>query len=281
MSIQKFGNRTYVDIDVLGANLGYVDTAFGLVLIDTPFLPDDISQWEKTCTELSEKGVAYVINTHHHFDHVLGNLKYTPNIIAHQAAYDEMTRPDGTMCHFFVPRRKDIPDDIKEQVYKIPVVLPNVTFNDSMRLNLGDINIELIHMGGHTDSSIFVRVIEDRIVFTGDDFVSNSQPFMGQADFKRWIEVLESLHSMDVDIIIPGHGEVRDKAEVERMLLFLQQMRDRVQKLRQQGQSREKIIELVHDHIDYYPLSVGEEEIQIMLFDEAIGKLYDQLGKPA
>ena len=279
MSIQKFGKRTYIDTEILGANLGYVDTEHGLVLIDTPFLPADIKHWEETCAKLSDKGVAYVINTHHHFDHVLGNLSYKTHVIAHQSCYEEMTRPDGTMCNFFVPRRKDIPDDIKEQVYKIPLSLPAITFSNRMWLHLGDTNIELFHTGGHTESSIFVHVIEDRIVFTSDVFVANSQPFMGQADIIHWIGVLKTLLRMDVDVIIPGHGEISNKAEVERMIKFLQIMVDRVQHLSREGISRERIIEQVHDHINYYPLSPGEEDIQIMLFDEAIGKLYDQLEK--
>ena len=279
MSIQKIGSHTYVDIDYSGANLGCLDTGQGLVLVDTPFLPDEVNQWQETVTRLCNKEIAYVINTHHHWDHVLGNAVYSPHIIAHQATYDEMTKPDGTMCYFFISQRTDIPDDVKEQIYKMPIRLPNTTFEERMWLHLGDVSVELIHMGGHSESSIFVRVMEDRVLFTGDSFISNTHPFGGEANFAQWIDVLKKTLKMDVDFIVPGHGEISDKAEVERMLKFFQIMWDRVQKLRREGVSRDKIIEQVHDHINYYPLSVGEEEIQINDFDWAVGRLFDQMGK--
>ncbi len=279
MSIQKFGNHTYVDVDYNGANLGCIDTERGLVLIDTPFMPDEIEKWQEAVSKLCNKEIACVINTHHHFDHVLGNFAYSAHIIAHQAAYDEMLKSDGSMCHFFVSKREDITDDIKEQIYKIPKRLPTITFRDCMWLHLGDVNIELMHVGGHAESSIYIQVAEDKALFTGDVFQSNSHPFMGQANFARWIEVLKRILEMDVDFIIAGHGEIRGKDEVKRMIGFLQIMWDRVQELRKDGASREKIIEQVHSHLDYYPLSPGEEHIQTMLFDEAVGKLYDQMGK--
>jgi len=279
MSIQKFGNHTYADVDYLGANLGCIDTERGLVLIDTPFMPDEIEKWREEVTGLFNKEIACVINTHHHWDHVLGNFAYSANIIAHQAAYDEMLKPDGSMCHFFISKRRDITDDIKEQIYRIPERLPVITFSDHMWLHLGDVNIELMHMGGHTESSIYVHVVEDKALFTGDTFQSNLHPFMGQANFAHWIKALKKTLGMDVDFIIAGHGETRGKDEVKRMIKFLQTIWHHVQNLRQENISREKIIEQVHGHLNYYPLSPGEEDIQTMLFDEAVGQLYDQMGK--
>ncbi|MFC1914962.1 MBL fold metallo-hydrolase [Chloroflexota bacterium] len=279
MTIQKFGNHTYVDIDYNGANLGCIDTEKGLVLIDTPFLPDEIEKWQETVTKLCNKKITCVINTHHHFDHVLGNFAYSAPVIAHEAAYEEMSKPDGSMCHFFVSKRKDVSDDIKEQIYKIPQRPPTITFRDRMWLHLGDVDIELIHTGGHAESCIYTQVIEDRALFTGDVFLSNSHPFMGQANFAVWIKVLKRTLEMDVDFIIAGHGEIRGKDEVRRMIRFLQIIWDRVRELRNDGTGREKVIEQVHSHLDYYPLGPGEEHIQTMLFDEAVGKLYDQMGK--
>lgn len=279
MSIQKFGSYTYTDVDYLGANLGCIDTEKGLILIDTPFMPDDIEKWRVEVTRLLNKEIAYVINTHHHWDHVLGNSDYSAPIIAHQLAYDEMLKPDGSMCHFFISKREDVTDETKEQIYQIPERLPTITFTDHMWLHLGDVNIELMQVGGHTDSSICINVIEDKALFTGDIFLSNAQPFMGQANFSRWIEALKAIMDMDIDFIIAGHGEIRGKDEVKRMMKFLQIMWNRVQELRNNGNDRREIIDMVHDHLDFYPLGPGEERSQAMLFDEAVGKLYDQMEK--
>jgi cyclase len=281
MSIQKLGNHTYFDTAYNGANLGCIDTERGLVLVDTPFIPDEIDRWRETVTGTFHKEIAYVINTHHHFDHLLGNHSYCPNVIAHQSCYEEMTREDGTMLHFFVPKREDITEEVKQQIYRIPIRLPNITFDKRMWLQMGDVSIELFHVSGHTESSIYTYVIEDKVLFTGDVFVSNSQPYMGQSYFKHWVEALKTILGMDVSVIAPGHGEVRGTEEVERMLGFFDIMMQRVAQLRKEGTSRDSIIERVHDHLDYYPLSPGEEHIQTMLFDEAIGRLYDQMESAA
>lgn len=101
MSIQKVKSRLYVETELMGANLGCVDTEQGLVLIDTPYLPHETQSWKEAIAKLSNKEIACVINTHQHFDHCLGNALLSPNVIAHQSAYEEMAQPDGTMRHYF------------------------------------------------------------------------------------------------------------------------------------------------------------------------------------
>lgn len=278
MSIQKFGKHTCVDVDYCGANLGCIITGQGMVLIDTPFLPDEIKKWGREVARLSNKGVRYVINTHHHFDHVLGNGAYCPNIIADETCYRQMLKPDGTALRYFVDRREDIPQDVRKQIYQIPIVLPNITFSNRLHLHLGDVNLEMWHVGGHSDTSIYTYVVEDKVLFTGDVFQTNMHPYMGQGNFREWIRALEATVKLDFDTIVPGHGIVGDRDEVKRMLTFFRQLWNRAKKAQQAGMSRAETVKQIHDHINFYPLNPGEEKIQIYEFDNAVGRLYDEIA---
>ncbi|MDD4858817.1 MAG: MBL fold metallo-hydrolase [Dehalococcoidales bacterium] len=277
MSLEKLGKHTYADIAYNGANVGCIVTEQGMVLIDTLFVPKEILVWDKVVAKLSDKGVRCVINTHHHFDHVLGNYLYRDKaIISHEACYREMAKPEGTMTCYFVTRREDIDPATKEEIYRLPEVLPNITFKDRLSLHLGDVNLELWHTGGHTESSIFVHVLEDNVLFTGDVY-QPCHPYMGQAHFGTWLKALASIQKMDINVIVPGHNVISGKAEAKHMREFIRIMYDRAKKLVDAGASRDEVLKQVHPHISYYPLLPGEDKIQIYEFDHAVGNLYDEL----
>ena len=277
MSIQKVKERTYVETEFLGANVGCVSTEQGLILIDTPYIPSEIHQWKEYLDKLNDNGIAYVINTHHHFDHCLGNIFYSLDVIAHQLCYEEMSKPDGTRRDLFVSANQDLSDKTKKQIYAIPISLPLVTFNKNMWLHMDDANFKLIHTGGHTESSIIVYFVEDKILFSGDNVVVNRHPYKGQANFRKWIEVLEAIQDMDIDVIVSGHGEICDKAEAGRLLDYFKQMQERVLELRNEGCNRDLVIQRAHDLINFYPIEEGKEAQHSFWFDEGIGRLYDEI----
>ena len=279
--MQKVKSRTYVDTALTGANVACVETKQGLVLIDTPYLPDEIEQWKEAVARLGDGQIAYLVDTHHHFDHCLGNALFGPNIVAHQSTYEEMAKPDGTMRHYFVSASPDLAPDVKQQVYDLPIALPRLTFTDRMSLHLGDVTFDLIHAGGHTDSSIYIHLVEDGVLFTGDTLVSNMHPYKGQANFRQWIEALERIQPMDIDVIIPGHGEVCEKAEAARALDYFRQMWDRVNALRRDGCGKDEVVQRAHDIISFYPIEPGMEEQAGMRFDEGVARLYDEMEAQA
>ncbi|HJX03519.1 MAG TPA: MBL fold metallo-hydrolase [Dehalococcoidia bacterium] len=277
MSIQKIKNHTYVETDFMGANVSCIDTGHGLILIDTPHMPAEMRQWKEALGRISNKDIAYVIDTHHHFDHCLGNAFFSSNVIAHQSCYEEMLKEDGTMRRYFVSDIPDMPAEMKEELYAMPLALPRITFSQRMWLHLGHANLELIHTGGHARSCIMIYDMDDKILFTGDNLLGGRHPYKGQADFSQWIQSLELMQGMDIEVIVPGHGEICDKSEIGRMLEYLNQMHQRVGQLIKQGKDRAAAIRETHDLIGYYPIDAGEEAMHESWFDEGIGRLYDQL----
>ena len=79
--IQTYKDRILVETEYLGANVSCISTKKGLVIIDSPFLPQDAREWANRIKEKMGNEIAYQINTDHHFDHVLGNAFLTDKVI--------------------------------------------------------------------------------------------------------------------------------------------------------------------------------------------------------
>jgi cyclase len=84
---------------------------------------------------------------------------------------------------------------------------PTRTFTDELTLNLGDHAVSCIHMPGHTKPQTSVYVPEEGVVFTGDNIFCRCKTFIHEADPWEWLAALEHIAGLDVEVIVPGHGE--------------------------------------------------------------------------
>ena len=67
----KVTTSVYVETGYQGANVGYITTEQGVVMVDTPQRPTDAVAWRKQIKKAGE--ISYLINTHSHGDHFFGN----------------------------------------------------------------------------------------------------------------------------------------------------------------------------------------------------------------
>jgi glyoxylase-like metal-dependent hydrolase (beta-lactamase superfamily II) len=72
---------------------------------------------------------------------------------------------------------------------------------------LGSTEIQLIHHPGHTPPQTSVYAPERGVVFTGDNVFYKCKTFVQEADPWEWLAALESIRALDVETIVPGHGE--------------------------------------------------------------------------
>ena len=217
MEVQRIKDHIHACTEFEGANVACINTDLGVVLVDTPMLPNDIEQWKKYVLDLNPKGVRYIISTHHHFDHVLGHHRFEGAVIMHERSIGEMIRDGGalkeTMMAMAPPAltREDL-----DYMASAPPVSPEIEMGDALTLNLGDCRIRMLHIPGHTPDSICVYLPEDRVLITGDTLPANRHPYKGHANFSDWIKSLGRMNELDVETIIPGHGEVCGRDEMAR-----------------------------------------------------------------
>ena len=86
----------------------------------------------------------------------------------------------------------------------------------------------MIHLPGHTLGQTAVYIPQERVVITGDNFSNGFQPSLSYGYPMEWLDSLEIILGLDVEFIIPGHGEVGDKKAVREFLSFLKYCVDSV-----------------------------------------------------
>src|SRR5215472_4938853 len=227
-------------------NTTVILTEKGVVVVDAPstYLSErHLAEIRK----LTKKPVIYLINTHWHPDHVLGNhvyrdafpdmhivaTDYTKEIsdrvaplalhryqgaagaafleAAHKVAQGGI-RHDGTQLH-----GEDLEEVRRGYRDYVPVIKAaqgarfvgaDLTFSDTLTLNLGDTTIKLLHFVGHTKGDAVVYLPNENVLITGD-LVIAPVPYGIDDITDSYIVSLEKLMAMHAKVIIPGHGEVQ------------------------------------------------------------------------
>ncbi len=199
-------------------------------LIDIPLTREILSSMAESTGILAED-IDTVVNTHANGDHTHGNACCaSAEIIASAASAAEMEAFTPAMLARFVAGASahgvagqyllDIfgAFDFAGVIEK----LPSRTFTGELRLKVGDKTVELIEVGpAHTRGDILAHVPADRAIFTGDILFIDGTPIMWAGPVANWIAACDRILAMDVDIIVPGHGPITDKAGVRRVKDYL------------------------------------------------------------
>ena len=273
--MQKVKDGIYVETEFWGANLGCVVTKAGLVLIDSSTLPQDILKWREEIGPLSDKGVAYMINTDHHEDHAFGSGYFTKNIIIHKTGYDELMKSNKIFKNQLVKMWKEMGDKNVAKTLILEVALPRIAFEDKMVINLEDKTFELTRVGGHSAATIMIYIPGDKILFTGDN-VQDKHPWQGQANFKEWIDALSLMEEIDVEVVVTGHERLMGSDGINKMRTYFQQMWDSVEKLLRDDASKEEVVERVN-MLGYFAVDESRRELEEGWLKEAIHRMYDEV----
>lgn len=233
------GNGIYM-LAGMGGNIGISVGEDGVFMIDDQFAPLT-PKIKKAIQKLSDKPVRFMINTHWHYDHTGGNENLGNDgvvIVAHDNVRERMSK-DGFIKAF----NKKIPASPK-------VALPVITFNDTVNFHINDLDINVIHQSNaHTDGDSIILFKSANVIHMGDTFFNGLYPFIdasSKGSVKGMIKTADYVLSISNDKtkIIPGHGPLGDKASLKDFRSMLITVRDRMQKLKNEGKSLEEIIAL-------------------------------------
>jgi quinoprotein relay system zinc metallohydrolase 2 len=148
--------------------------------------------------------VCYVINTHVHADHVLGNAAFTPDhpsFVGHAALTQAMARSRD----FFVG---EYGADLDSPPTADQIVAPDRSVERDLVLDLGNRRLALhAWPTAHTDCDLTVYDAQSGTLWTGDLLFRERLPAL-DGSVKGWLEVLDELARMRVSLAVPGHGPV-------------------------------------------------------------------------
>ncbi len=180
-------------------------TTEGTIVIDTLPFPRETREMLEFLRSESKRGVRYVINTHHHADHVYGNYLFEEADIISSDKCREMLRKTGEKN---LAEAKAQNPELEEVVIR----LPNITFPEKMSLHLGERVLRLMPLPGHTLDNIGIYLDGDKILFSGDAMMPI--PYFYWGDRALLLETMRVIKEMNLENIVQGHGEVLLKGEI-------------------------------------------------------------------
>ena len=269
--MQQVSANVYAETGFGGCNPGFVTTADGIVMIDTPMMPSDAIKWRDLIQEIGE--VRYVINTEPHADHYTGNAFFPGTVIAHHGTREALSTVSEADI---IERVKAMDPEGLPLMDGYRLKRPTITFTEKLSIYLGNHTFELIHLPGHTPSETAVYIPEERVVFTGDNVFYKIQTWFHEADPEAWLESLKRLEELDVDVIVPGHGEVCDKGYLKEQAAFIEEWIAAVRDAIKRGLSKEQAQAEI-SFLDRYPMGPGMEAMGPMVQQINVARLYDLL----
>jgi cyclase len=202
------------------ANAGIVIGRDGILVVDTLISAKEAQRFLADIRKISDKPIKYVVNTHTHLDHAFGNCVFAKQgaiVISHTADRRMLERVGADIL-------KNIGNfGLKpEDVAGTEIVYPALAFSDRMQIDLGGETVELIRVApSHTEGSIVVYLPARRLLFAGDILFTDFHPYLADSDIPGWTKTLDALLAMDVERVIPGHGPLSTKKDLQEMKEYL------------------------------------------------------------
>lgn len=229
-----------------GGNVAVLVTTEGIVLVDDKFEQDHDAILAKIKT-VSKQPVKYVINTHYHQDHSGGNAKFLPtaDVISTQNA------------------RTNILQHKQSNVTGSPVAPARIVFNDETAVFLGGKEVRAKFFGrGHTNGDAVVYFPQLKTIHTGDLMAGTSPliDYNGGGSLLEWTKTLDAVMStLDFDTVIPGHGNVTNKAGLKAYRDDIVKLQTRVRGLVRGGKTQAEVARVMTDEYKWAPNSLQQQ----------------------
>ena len=250
-------------------NVTAIRTSTGMILIDSGESVEIAASLRGLLAhEFPDAKVTHVVNTHAHWDHVLGNAAFPEAaIVAHENCLKALVRitepygqgesregrrpeaaaskpPAGTLPP---PPRTPLEVHLTPEAYEL--TKPDLTFSEDYLLREGGVAVELVYYGpAHTQSDLLVLVPSEKLLFVGDLYFRKTLPSIGEQvppDVAHWRRALDAVlgGGPRFDRVVSGHGEIIPRAEFEAQVDYLFEVWARAGRAVRDGRSLESLEE--------------------------------------
>jgi glyoxylase-like metal-dependent hydrolase (beta-lactamase superfamily II) len=159
-----------------------------------------------------------IVNTHHHFDHCLGNAVVAGEppcaIYAHEATAKRLrSNPEAVRRQAYdelLPIHPTLADDLAETA----VLAPSHPVHHRAVVDLGGRTVELRHPGrAHTDGDLVVHIPDADVLIAGDLVEESGPPSFSDSFPLEWPQGVAELLGLltSETVVVPGHGAVVDR----------------------------------------------------------------------
>jgi cyclase len=227
-----------------------IKTQKGIVVIDAGISTGLTSKYRKEIEEeFQSNDFAYVINTHSHPDHYGGNsVFHEAKIIGQKNGLEEITLQSVNLEKIQSRLLKIVEEyesnlkasvinteewynaftqktryfyALKDAEFQISIKQPELTFSDSLQIDMGDVSFEMIYFGKcHSNSDILIYIPELKILFTGDLFFKYGRPSINDSlmqDKVKWKQAIVWIEKLmpNIETIISAHGVLLSAEDIQ------------------------------------------------------------------
>lgn len=215
-------------------NAGFVVGDEAVAVIDTFQDPEAARELLAAIRRVTKLPVRFVVNTHHHLDHVNGDDVFAAAgaaIVAHPNVRAWMRTENLRLME------AELTPALEKRVQSL--ALPDVGYQGSgVDLYLGSRRIEVRFYPGHTGGDSVVLVPEAKVGFCGDLLWKDHLPNLIDATTEAWIDTLDELQSRFGGFtLVPGHGGLAHGGDVSTFRQYLVELRAAVGQARTQGKN--------------------------------------------
>jgi len=237
LKITSLGQGLYV-FSGDGGNVTAIVDDGSTLLIDSG-LPSRITELSDAVFKTTMRPVTRLVNTHWHFDHTGGNTylgSSSVTIIAQERVKQQLSSVQDVS--FVGLRDGHYPSQ----------ALPGVTYSSSLTLHQGSQRLTLENYGSaHTDGDTVIYVAPANVAVIGDIFSNDFYPII---DLVSGGSIDGMIHSVDRILgqtdeqtkIVPGHGPVATRADLQDYRDMLVQVRQRIKELIAAGKTMDEVV---------------------------------------
>lgn len=254
------------DGGMAGANAGIVDLGDRALVFDTLMAPQAGRDLVTAAEQLTGHPVRLAVNSHWHFDHVLGNQS-----LPAEAALISTARTReliaGRIPALIDERRQTVPQVLKDlearlrteqdpdkgreigetiDWYRMAVLdlptaavrLPDQTFDARLTVHGTARTVELITFGGgHTVSDTILYLPQEQIAFVADLLFNGYHPWLGDGNPEEWLRIYNRIEALEpaIEVVVPGHGAVASPDAFAALRRYLPALRQVISEVSRSG----------------------------------------------
>jgi glyoxylase-like metal-dependent hydrolase (beta-lactamase superfamily II) len=202
----------------------FIVTPAGVIATDPigRYRPQAVTAYLDEIRKVTSAPIRYVIYSHHHYDHIAGGKPFKDagaTFVAHKRARERLAELNFS-----------------------DVTPPDEVVENQRTIELGGTTLELIYVGrNHSDSTLLMRLPQDRLIFAVDFLPINSVNWRNMPDSWpiEWEDGIRKVLALDWERMIPGHpgpgGRLGTKADVANLLAYMQDLSAEVKKAADSG----------------------------------------------
>jgi quinoprotein relay system zinc metallohydrolase 1 len=197
------------------SNCAFIITKNSVILIDTGSSYEYGVQVKKQIAKITKKPIKYIINTHHHPDHFLGNNAFSKSDIFATNFTKEEIEQNGDL---YIINLNNL---VQSAMQNTKIKAPNIELK-SHELDFDGYKLELLYFDGHTKSDLVLYDKNSKILYTSDLIFNKRTLATPHANIQKWIKSLEELKKINYKILVPGHGVIdKTKKAIDENISYL------------------------------------------------------------